>query len=91
MKGLENVLEACKSRLTLVQRCRLWFKGANKGTDKTYMEFCKKVLRISRFVAKGLAESETARASRSYSVISKILKYWLTVLHMENKEPIRVC
>jgi hypothetical protein len=44
-------------------------------------------LRITKFAAKGAAELEMARESRR----SKVVKYWLRILYMDNEVSARVC
>jgi hypothetical protein len=53
--------------------------------------FCKKILRIPRFAANGVAELELGRDSRRGKVLCVAVKYWLRILQMDRGELVRGC
>jgi hypothetical protein len=80
---LENVYTiVCESRL--MYGAEIW--GLDEGwkeTDIIHGRLCKKILRIPRFAANGVAELELGRDSRRGKVLCIAVQYWQITLQMD--------
>jgi hypothetical protein len=83
MKILENVYEVvCESRL--IYGAEIW--GLEDGWKEIYViqgRLCKKVLRIPKPAANGIAKLEMGRDNRRGKVLCLAVKYWPRILHMD--------
>jgi hypothetical protein len=88
---LENVYEmVCESRLM----CGAEIWGLDEGWKETAIihgRLCKKILRIPRFAANGVAEVELGGDSRRGKVLCLAVKYWLRTVQTDKEELVRVC
>ena len=61
--------------------------GMGDGIDGVQGRFCKKVLRIPRCAASGIAEWESMR----YKMLDLVVQYWCLIAEMGKDELIRGC
>jgi hypothetical protein len=62
-----------------------------KETDKIHGRSCKKILRLPRCAANGVAEMELRTDSRRGKAVWLTVKYWQRIMHMGIEDPVRQC
>jgi hypothetical protein len=80
----------CESRI--VYGVELWgLDEAWKEVERIHGRFCKKILRLPRCVANGMAEMEVGRHSRRGKAMWLAVQYWKRIMHMDIQDPDRHC
>jgi hypothetical protein len=91
VRTLENIYETlCESRIMHGIELR-GLDEAWKDVDRIHGRFCKKILRLPRCAANGVAEMELGRYSGRGKAMWLAVKYWQRIMHMDIRDPVRQC
>ena len=75
----------------LTYGAEIWYEHESKDIEKVHNDFCKYVLKVTKFTPNAFARGELGRYTIGHVRSVKFLKYWIRILKMSNDRFPQIC
>ena len=75
----------------LTYGAEIWFEHESKDIEKVHTDFCKYVLKVTKFTPNAFARGELGRYTIGHVRSLKFIKYWIRILKMSNDRFPKIC